>query len=232
MSLDQLPSPSRLATGVAREASSLADMLLRRVEATPSRRAWRAKQDGRWQETTWKQARDQAAAVATWLARQGLEVGDTVLVVGSTRPQWCLCDLGGQLAGAITVGAYPTLSVEQLGYVIEHSDARVVFAEGAKEVAAVRQIAAQCPRLERIVAWDTEGVPPGEGEGVELVAFSNVLATPVFEDELQRRRAAIEPEHVAIIVYTSGTTGPRSRVPTASTSCSRRWGSDRRSAPA
>src|SRR5690606_33547015 len=44
--------------------------------------------------------------------------------------------------------------------------------------------------------------------GVELVAFSDVLATPLFEDELQRRRAAIEPEHVAIIVYTSGTTGP------------------------
>lgn len=208
MILDQLPAPARLAKGVAKQSSSIADMLERRVEATPDGRAWRSKQGGHWKAASWREVRDQAAAVASWLVAQGVEVGDTVLVVGSTRPQWCLCDLGGQLAGLVTVGAYPTLSTEQLGYVIEHSDAKVVFAEGAKEVAAVREVEAQCPKLERIVVWDPEGVPESDGAGADLVSFSELLETAIDEDELQRRRTAVEPEHVAIIVYTSGTTGP------------------------
>ncbi|MCX4246064.1 AMP-dependent synthetase/ligase [Paraliomyxa miuraensis] len=212
MNLDHLSPPVRLTEGVAKGSSSIGDMFERRVAASPHRRAWRAKQAGGWRESTWREVRDQAAAVASWLCARGLELGDTVLVVGSTRSQWYLCDLGGQLGGLVTVGAYPTLSVEQLGYVIEHSDAKVVFAEGAKEVAAVREVAARCPKLQCIVVWEPDGIEPGHAPGhepgYEVVPFSEVLKAAVDEDELRRRREAIEPDHVAIVVYTSGTTGP------------------------
>ena len=83
-----------------------------------------------------------------------------LVIVGSTRSEWCVCDLGGQLAGLVTVGAYPTLSPEQLAYVVDHSDARVVFVEAKADLERVLSVKEQCPKLARIVVWDMTGVDP------------------------------------------------------------------------
>lgn len=215
MKLDQLPSLPHPVLGVASQATSLADLFRRRVQASPRRRAWRDKRDGRWVEITWQEFGQRAAAVAAWLVRQGLHPGDTVVIVGSTRAEWCVCDIGGQLAGLVTVGAYPTLSPEQLAYVIDHCDARVAFLEGPADLARVREVRALCPKLERVVMWDPEGsnadAEPDAAEpepALEIVSLAQVLGTEIDEAELDRRREAIEPSDVAIIVYTSGTTGP------------------------
>lgn len=206
--LDDLPPISRPVLGVASEASSLADMFLRRVQASPRRKAWRHKRDGRWVEVAWQEFAQRSSAVATWLARQGLRKGDSIVIVGSTRAEWCVTDMGGQLAGLITVGAYPTLSPEQLAYVIDHSDARVVFVEGADDLAHVHEVRHLCPKLEHIVVWDMAGLEPAPAASPTVVALADVLATEVDEAELERRREAIVQGDVAIIVYTSGTTGP------------------------
>lgn len=208
MILDDLPPISRPALGVASQASSLADMFVRRVQATPRRKAWRSKRDGRWVEVAWQEFGQRASAVATWLVRQGLRKGDTVVIVGSTRAEWCVCDVGGQLAGLVTVGAYPTLSPEQLAYVVDHSDARVVFVEGKADLERVLGVKERCPKLERIVVWDMSGVEPSTEPNPAVVSLAEVLATEVDEAELERRREAIVRGDVAIIVYTSGTTGP------------------------
>jgi long-chain acyl-CoA synthetase len=210
--LDDLPPISRPVLGVASEASSLADMFLRRVQASPRRKAWRHKRDGRWVEVAWQEFAQRASAVATWLARQGLHKGDSIVIVGSTRAEWCISDIGGQLAGLVTVGAYPTLSPEQLAYVIDHSDARVVFVEGQAELARVRDVRHLCPKLEHVVVWDLEGMettPDASLDGsLAVVSLAELLLTEVDEAELERRREAIVKGDVAIIVYTSGTTGP------------------------
>jgi long-chain acyl-CoA synthetase len=208
VNLDDLPPISRPVMGVAQEASSLADMFVRRVQATPRRKAWRSKHEGRWVEVAWQEFGRRASAVASWLVRQGLGKGDSIVIVGSTRSEWCVSDLGGQLAGLVTVGAYPTLSPEQLAYVIDHSDARVVFVEGKADLERVRSVKEQCPKLERIVVWDMEGVEPEAEAAPAVVSLAEVLATEVDEAELDRRREAIVRDDVAIIVYTSGTTGP------------------------
>ena len=65
MILDQFSPPARPTRGVAQQSKSLADLFLRRVEATPSRRAWRRKQGGRWVESRWSEVRDEASAVAS-----------------------------------------------------------------------------------------------------------------------------------------------------------------------
>lgn len=204
MTLDALAPPERPTSSVGDQARTLGDMFLRRVEASPDRRAWRAKRGSSWKGTTWRQAHDEAAAVGTWLIQQGLENGDKVLMVGSTRPEWCVCDLAGQLAGMVTIGAYPTLTNDQLAYVIEHSDTRVIFVEGAEGVERVRAIRGECPQLQRIVVWDPEGVELGD----DVVSLADVLKTEAKSDELAARESKVEREAVAIIVYTSGTTGP------------------------
>ncbi|MCA9707634.1 MAG: long-chain fatty acid--CoA ligase [Myxococcales bacterium] len=204
MNLDAIPPVPREVPTAVDGARTLADVFNRRVESSPGLRAWRSKQDGRWVEVTWRGFGQRSAAVAAWLLRQGMRAGDAVVVVGSTRAEWCVCDIGGQLAGMVTVGAYPTLSPEQLAYVVDHSDARVVFAEGKAEVERLVAQRLRCPKLERIVVWDMEGVEPSD----DVVPLREVLQTEVDPAALAARQEAVDPEAVAIIVYTSGTTGP------------------------
>ncbi|MEM9453107.1 MAG: long-chain fatty acid--CoA ligase [Myxococcota bacterium] len=204
VNLDALPPLPRPVHTVDRGASNLAQLFMRRVEATPASRAWRSKQRGRWVGVTWRSFGLRTASVATWLVQQGMAPGDAMVVVGSTRAEWCVCDIGGQRAGMVTVGAYPTLASEQLAYVIDHSDSRIVFVEGAAEVARIREQQERCPRVERIVVWDMDGVELAD----DIVPMAEVLATPVDMAVVAERSEAIEPDAVAIIVYTSGTTGP------------------------
>lgn len=141
-----------------------------------------------------------ARAFATWLIQQGVQKGDKVCIVGSTVPQWGIADLGGQLAGAITLGAYPTLTSEQLGYIVDHGDAKVVVLEGPDDLAKIVEARDAMPKLEHIVMWD------GEADGV--ASFDDACATTPDDEALRARLDAIEPDDTAIIVYTSGTTGP------------------------
>lgn len=204
MTLDQIPSPASLTQSVADKAEHLADLFERRVAATPDRRAWRFKQGGRWVETTWKQASEQTAALATWFVREGIGAGDKILIIGSTRAQWCIADIAGQRAGLVTIGAYPTVTAEQLAYLIDHSGSRVIIVEGKAELQRVRSIRDQCPSISHVVLWNAEGID--DLDGVQM--FDELLDTEPDEDALAARGSAIDGDAVAIIVYTSGTTGP------------------------
>lgn len=146
--------------------------------------------------------------MATWLVEQGIAAGDKVAIVGSTRPAWCVSDLGAQLAGAITVGAYPTLPADQLAYILRHSDAAVAFVEGAAELGKLRQIEGELPALRHIVAWDRQEAADLDGLPAPCTAWADVLNTAGDDAVVRGRVDAIDPSACAIIVYTSGTTGP------------------------
>ena len=179
-------------------------MLRRRAAASGGRRAWRHKDNGRWIGTTWTQVRRDATAIATWLCAQDVQAGDKVCVVGKTGPQWCLADLAAQLCGAVCVGAYPTLSASQLAYILAHSDSTVAFVEGAAEVDKIRAHRDELPKLRRIVVWD-DALAEGADD---LVAWRDVVATEPDVARVDARTDAVDPSACALIVYTSGTTGP------------------------
>ncbi len=179
-------------------------MLRRRAAASGGRRAWRHKVDGRWIGTTWTQVHRDATAVATWLCAQGVRPGDKVCVVGKTGPQWALADLAAQLCGAVCVGAYPTLSAPQLAYILAHSDTVVAFVEGTQEVDKIRAHRHELPQLRRVVVWD-DALAAG---AADLDAWGEVLATVPDATAVDERTDAIDPSTCALIVYTSGTTGP------------------------
>src|SRR6185436_1385660 len=104
--LDQLRAPKKPIRPITPGCKTLPEMFLRRVDRTPHATAWKRKLDGQWVASTWKDFYEAAAAVATYLMDAGVNTGDKLTIVGSTRPEWCICDAGGFLAGAITVGAY------------------------------------------------------------------------------------------------------------------------------
>lgn len=197
------PEVKRPVQWVAHEAKSLPEVLLRRVAATPDRPAYLTKRGGSWVATTWQTFHDQCAALATFLIDRGLAPGDKICIVGSTRPEWCVSDIGGLMAGAVTVGAYPTLAPAQLKYILDHSDSRFVFVESKADLDKVLAHRAELPKLQGIIVWDTTGV----NMGGEMLSMDEVLRTRPDLDRIRARVETIDPAATAIIVYTSGTTG-------------------------
>ncbi len=193
---------------LARETDTIGRMFAARVARDSDKPAFHFKRNESWQPVTWNQFSDFAGAVASYLLNLGLELGDKVCMVGSTRPEWCYCDIGGQLSGAVTLGAYPTLTPKQLAYILGHADARVAFVEGQEEVSKILARRDELTNLEQVVVWDSDGVEALIEVHDWLVPFDAVLATAVDREAIERRSAEVDPNGTAIIVYTSGTTGP------------------------
>ncbi len=193
---------------VADQSRNLPDLFLNRVRATPQRVAYKHKERGRWIDTTWHGFHDQSSRVASWLITRGIQAGDKVCVVGSTRPEWVLCDMGGQLAGAVTIGAYPTSSPDQLAYIVEHSESKIVFVEGKEEIAKILEIKDRIPGVQCVVVWRRDALGPELAGNALFAVFEDVLDTSADPKAIAERVDAVKPDDTAIIVYTSGTTGP------------------------
>jgi long-chain acyl-CoA synthetase len=183
----------------------LYDQAARRGDAI----ALRHKALGIWHRVTWSEYAENVRKVAASLLAFGLRHQENVAVLGENRPEWLYTSLGIMAAGGATCGIYPTSSPEQILYLLDHSEARVIFVENEEQLEKVLPILPQT-RVERMVVWDTKGLwgfrdprvvfhEDFEREGDALRA-----AEPGRLDEKLRQ---VSPEDTAMIIYTSGTTG-------------------------
>jgi long-chain acyl-CoA synthetase len=136
--------------------------------------------------------------IAGGLASLGVETGDPVAILCGTIPEWTMADFGAFCAGATVVPVYHTNSPEECEYVLSHSGAKVILLEDAAQAAKIASVRGALSELEHVV------VLTGEAEGAITLADLRSRG----EDVAGERVAAVNPDDVATIVYTSGTTGP------------------------
>ncbi len=128
-----------------------------------------------------------ADEIAGGLAALGVQPGDRVAILASTRAEWALADLGALWAGATVVPIYNTNSAEECQYVLAHSGSRVVFCEDAAQLAKIDSIGAHCPDLEHRVVLT--GSAPGAMTLDALRERGRALDEPV----AAARTAAMQP---------------------------------------
>jgi long-chain acyl-CoA synthetase len=196
----------------ALDGSTLPAVLLRRAEDTPHRVAMRKKDLGLWKQYTWADYADRAAAVGLGLRALGVEPGDRVAIHSLNRPAWVLADLGVQGIGAVTVGIYPTSPAAEVEYLLEHSGTKVLVAEDEEQVDKVLAVRDGLPALERVVVVDPRGVDMSDPL---LMTFAELESSGRQGDQQGNHVAdfaalvgRLDPAEPAIMVYTSGTTGP------------------------
>ncbi len=170
----------------------------------------REKRLGLWRGWTWRQVGEAVRETAMGLAALGVEPGDTVSILSNTVVEWVVADLAVLSAGGVSNGIYPTDSPAQVQYLCEDSSSSVLFVENDEQLDKALEVRERLPRLRKIVVFDMEGLHRFEDPMVtslqalrELGAAHDKAHPGLFEQRLASRR----PEDLAILVYTSGTTG-------------------------
>ena len=172
--------------------------------------ALREKAYGIWQEITWLQYDEHVCALCLGLVQLGLKRGDKVAVICGNRPEWLYLELAAQSAGAVPVGIFVDSLPPQVKFIMDHAEARFVLVEDQEQVDKVLEIRHGLPDLERIIVDDTRGLE--DYRDPLLITLSEVEAlgrdlrgrAPHLYDELLAKG---KPSDVALLAYTSGTTG-------------------------
>ncbi|PWV82066.1 long-chain acyl-CoA synthetase [Prauserella marina] len=181
--------------------------LLANAHHRPSAVALREKHRGYWREWTWSEYARRVANTAAALRRLGVARGERVAIHAENRPEWVIADLAAQSIGATSVGIYPTSPSAEVEYLLAHCGATVLIAEDEEQLDKVRAVRGKLPALRHIIVIDTRGI--GDEDLLTFAALEEIGANT--DDPLAALAesvAALDPSSPAIIVYTSGTTGP------------------------
>ena len=186
-------------------------LLLDRAARLGERVALRHKDFGIWQSLSWRDYRQNAEWVGLALMKLGLKPGERVAITSEVCPEWLFADLGVMGVGGISFGIYPTDAPKQIEYIANDCTARFYFAENDEQLDKVLEVRDQIPSLEKIIVFDMEGLHKLDDPMVmsfEALIEIGRKAAQTQPDLFAERVAQTQPEDTAILVYTSGTTGP------------------------
>ena len=193
-------------------ATTIATRVRDRAIATPNVIALREKDLGLWQQVSWSQYWFTAELVGHALLALGIEPGDRVAIHSENRREWLYTDVGAVSVRAVTVGLYPTNPVSEVAYLLRHSGTRILIAEDQEQVDKALAVADELPDLERIVFIEPRGIRH-RYDDPRLLAWPDFLALgnehrEAHPSAVQERMSDACADDVAMLVYTSGTTGP------------------------
>jgi long-chain acyl-CoA synthetase len=176
----------------------------------PERPALREKVLGIWAPTTWRRYQERVKHFALGLSALGAERGVRVAILGTNRPEWLVADLAAQSLGGAGVGLFVESLPEEVAYVINHCDATVVVVEDQEQVDKILEVRDRLEKVTHVIYDDPQGMN-GYDDPL-LIAFTDVERLGAELDAAEPGRYDAEvalgrPDDVAVLLYTSGTTG-------------------------
>ncbi|MBD8677291.1 AMP-dependent synthetase/ligase [Sphingomonas sp. CFBP 13720] len=163
------------------------------------------KADGAWRSTSWAEAAQQVAALATALTAIGLKRGDRVMLVSENRPEWCISDLAIMAAGCVTVPTYVTNTELDHQHVIENSGACAIIVSTEKLARTLLPAALRVSQSQKIIA--IEPIRAAQQGALEFHDWHDLIARHPADPGEVAARAGFARTDLACIIYTSGTGG-------------------------
>ena len=190
---------------------TIAKIFIDAVEKRGCKTAMREKHLGIWQSVTWAEYGEKSKFVGLGLIELGLNTHDVVSIASEGIPEWLFTDMGTICVGGISSGIYTTDSSSQVKYLVNDSKTVFYFAENEEQLDKILEVRNECPTLKKIIVYDTEGLHKYKDD--QVMSFDDLL---LLGKEIDKREPnvwenayhRVKPEDIAILVYTSGTTGP------------------------
>jgi long-chain acyl-CoA synthetase len=192
------------------DAATLPQLLAHNARAFGSEPGMRSKDRGIWRTFTWQQYHDNVRDVALGLASLGFRRGDKLSVIGDNRPSLYWAHLAAQALGGLAVPVYQDAIASELVYVLNHAEVSVIVAEDQEQVDKALSLRNELPSLKKLVYDDPRGLT--QYSEPLLMSFEALQAAGrAFGEQnpgyFDRELAAGRDDDLAVIAYTSGTTG-------------------------
>ena len=189
---------------------TLPQILLARAEATPNGLSERHKRLGVWREFTWSQVLDQVRSFALGLEDLGFARGDALMVIGENEPEHFWAEYAAQSLGGSILSVYPDQSADEVAFLAKDSQTRIFVAQDQEQVDKCLSIVDDLDGILGIIFWDGAGL--WGYEHPLLRAFNDVAKAGEHihqgdKDRFAKAVALGQREDVAVLSYTSGTTG-------------------------
>ena len=170
----------------------------------------RQKHLGLWRSWTWSQTGTAVSEVAAGLLALGFQKGDCASILSNTVVEWVWADLAVLSCGGVSSGIYPTDAQTQVHYLCTDSRTTVLFVEDDEQLDKALEVRAELPLLQKIIVFDMEGLRGVNDANVLSLDALRALGRKHLQKNPQavkQSAAACQPQDLAILVYTSGTTG-------------------------
>ena len=170
----------------------------------------RQKELGIWRSWTWSQTDTAMREIANGLLSLDFAAGETASILSNTVIEWVLVDLAVLSAGGVSNGIYPTDASSQVQYLCEDSGTSVLFVENDEQLDKALDVRSQLSKLRKIIVLDMEGLRKLDDPMVMGLDALRALGRSYAKDHpktLNERIDAVQSNALAILVYTSGTTG-------------------------
>jgi long-chain acyl-CoA synthetase len=171
--------------------------------------AMREKEFGIWVPITWKQYYENVKWIALGMASLGLERGDKVAMIGDNRPEALWAEMAAMCVGGVGIWLFQDSLIDEVKYIINHSDAKLMVGEGQEEVDKCLSIKGNCPSLKRMLWDDPKGM-----RGYSDPILSSLKEVMRLGQEIDRKQPGLfedmimkgTGDDVCLLFYTSGTT--------------------------
>jgi long-chain acyl-CoA synthetase len=182
-------------------------LLVHNAARAGARTALREKKFGIWHPTSWNQYLADVRDLSLGLVSLGVGRGDKVAILGDNRPAWVCAELAAQSAGAASVGIYQDSNLNEVAYVIDHCDAKVVVAEDQEQLDKILEMIEKLPKVKAVLYDDPRGLRSYQHPLLKSLSSVRELGRALDPALFESNVAAGSGEDLAIICYTSGTTG-------------------------
>jgi long-chain acyl-CoA synthetase len=183
------------------KVTRIIDIIPNQLETHPLDVAFAGKEAGKWITYSSADFKMYADLVSYGLLSKGIGAGDKIAIISNNRPEWNFTDFGILQIGAVDVPVYPTISEQDLKFIMQDADVKIIFVSNAELFGKVSALAKSLPQQPAIYTYNKVA---GAAHWTELTEAGKQNPQP---EKLETLKNAIRPEQLATLLYTSGTTG-------------------------
>ncbi len=193
------------------QPKTFADYLVLNARRYSERPAFRHKDHGIWKTWTWSEAFEEIRAYSMGLKKLGIKPGDKVAIIGQNRPRlyWTFC--AAQAVGAVPVPVYSDSVAEEMSFVLQHAEVKAAVCQDQEQVDKIDSISKNLKTLKHILYDEERGLRDYDMKNLHSISQVQAMGREVFEkqgdDKWRKGFAKMKSSDVAVMLYTSGTTG-------------------------